>query len=99
MYSIENLSDAPRQLRDMSDEELKLLFVAGSKVLFVCRSKGVTVLSSLNGVVTLPNHTTESSVPGAINSAIAGRNKARLAAKDKATAENSRRREVMGTRV
>ena len=99
MYSIENLSDAPRQLRNMSDEELKSFFVAGSRVLFTCRGKGVTALHSLNGVVTLPNHTTEGDLPGAIESADAAIATAKLAAKDRATTENSRRREVMGTRV
>ena len=97
MYSIEDLGTAPRKLRDMSDEELKALFVNGSKVLFACRSGGVTVLQSLNGVVTLPNHTTEDSVPRAIESAISAKKRAGAAAKDKITAENSRRREAMGT--
>ena len=99
MYSIEDLGTAPRKLRDMSDEKLKALFVDGSKALFVCRGSGVTVIQSLNGVVTLPNHTTEDNVPHAIESAIADKKRARATAKDKITAENSRRREVMGTRV
>ena len=94
-YSLQNLHEAPRRVRDMTDEELKTYHVGFYKVQMVARGAGRTLLESLAYRVEIPSHTVEADIQDEIDRQVKIQAQNFQAAKDRAQIENARRRDVM----
>lgn len=93
MFSIEDLENTPRRLRDMADDELKEFSVGDNRVIFVSRHEGTVFFYSLDGVVGLPANTPEGDVARLIEQATTEAIAARKDSQERIAAENERRRQ------